>query len=114
LAPQKAQNGIVASTAWPQEEQVRLGAAPEPDVPPPAGPYTLVAGAPLGPASEGIAMADMDSGLPQSMQKREPGSLLRPQCAQVITFRVASEGEEPARNERQYTGRFGGWSTHLN
>jgi hypothetical protein len=68
LAPQYAQNGMVASTAWPQVEHVRPTAMPEPDFPAPlVRPYTRVAGAP-GVATPRIDMADGDSGLPQSMQ----------------------------------------------
>jgi hypothetical protein len=73
-----------------------------------------VAGGPPAAAGDGNAIAEADSGLPQSMQKREPGSLFRPQCAQVITSFFASGGEKLARSERQYTGPFGGRSTQLN
>jgi hypothetical protein len=68
FAPQYAQNGIVASTAWPQEEQVSPTAMPAPDFAPLVRPYTRVAGAPGGVTTARIDMADGDSGFPQSMQ----------------------------------------------
>lgn len=53
-----------------------------------SGAYTLVAGTP--PAGDGTAIAEADSGFPQSMQKRDPGSFRRPQMAQVNTTGGAS------------------------
>ncbi len=84
---------MAASTVWPHFEQVGAGAVPGAAFAPVAPvAYTRVAGGPPA-AGTGIAMAEADSGLPQSMQKREPGSLLRPQCAHVITVVAASGGE---------------------
>jgi hypothetical protein len=59
---------MVASTGWPHEEQVRPAAAAGPDFPALDGLYTRVAGAPAAAVTAGIAMADADRGLPQSMQ----------------------------------------------
>ena len=88
LTPQYAQKGIVPSTSWSQE--LHFGAL----VPaaPPAG-YTRVAGRPPAASGETTAIADADSGFPQSMQKRLPESLLRPQWAHVVTT-----GEASAKN----------------
>src|SRR3954454_25291279 len=46
-------------------------------------------------------MADADSGLPQSMQKREPPSLRRPQWAQTVTGRMASGDQFWGSGERR-------------
>jgi hypothetical protein len=91
LAPQKAQKGCVLSTACPHELHImsaapaaawttRVAGTPATAAAPPAAP-TAIAGAP--------ATAEARSGLPQSMQNREPSSLLRPQCSQVVTCRKA-------------------------
>jgi hypothetical protein len=49
---------------------------------------------PLAAALTGVfmAIAEALSGFPQSIQKREPGSFCRPQCAHVVTTRGASAG----------------------
>jgi hypothetical protein len=79
LAPQKAQKGIVLSIAWPHFEHC-MSPAPSGDVA-----YTRVAVTPTAPRAVGIETADAVSGLPQSMQNREPSSLRRPQWAQSVT-----------------------------
>jgi hypothetical protein len=88
FAPQYAQNGIFASTVWPHEEQVGAAAAPAALPPAGTGAYTRVAGGalPVGDPIGPTAMAETDSGLPQSMQNLDPGSFCRPQWAHFITF----------------------------
>ncbi len=47
-------------------------------------------------------MAEAESGLPQSMQNREPSSFWRPQWAHVLTSRMASAGSFEAVNRPIY------------
>jgi hypothetical protein len=78
--PQNAQKASELSTAWPHPGQVAS--------PAPAGSaawFTRVAGTEPPRPGAWMAMADADSGLPQSMQNREPSSLRRPQWAHVVT-----------------------------
>ena len=44
---------------------------------------------PLLPAGAPTAIAETESGFPQSMQNRESDSFFRPQCAQVVTSKKA-------------------------
>jgi hypothetical protein len=102
LAPQKAQKGCELSTACPHELHVMSPA-------PAAAVTTRVAGTPAGAAAPPdiagtAATADAPSGLPQSMQNREPSSLLRPQCAQGVTCRKASAWVFGAAMSGEYTG----------
>jgi hypothetical protein len=79
LVPQNAQNASDPSTFLPQDGHCAS--------PAPSGAYTLVAGTGAAPAADArwpaAAIAEADSGLPQSMQNREPSSLRRPQWAHI-------------------------------
>ena len=91
LAPQKAQKERDPSTIFPQ--------APHLVSPAPSAAYTLVAGIGL-PAADArklaAAMAEAESGFPQSMQNREPSSLRRPQWVHITMEPGASAGSPEA------------------
>lgn len=111
-APQKAQKGSEESAGLPQLGQ-RVSAFPAGSL----AVWTLVAGMPDGPLPDctaEMAIADAESGLPQSMQNREPSSFCRPQWAQVATLLNASADIVRGQVSAEYTGRASGWSIELN
>jgi hypothetical protein len=92
LAPQKAQKGRDPSTIFPHEPHFTSAL--------PSAAYTFVAGTPPPPAADAripaADMAEAESGLPQSMQNREPSSLRRPQWAQFTMSRGPPQGSPEA------------------
>jgi hypothetical protein len=87
FAPQNAQNGCVLSACLPQWGHF-TSALPSGGWAADCDPCTRVAGTPPADAL-GRPTAEADIGFPQSMQNRDPSSLVRPQWAQVITVRKA-------------------------